>query len=94
MNIAQTILEQIKTIDRMALYAWGAKDFVNMGDGLKFKTSGMTPWKGQVYIKYNYGRDLYEIQFFRVRKAEIKVDKVLEDVYAEDLVSVIDSFVG
>ena len=94
MNIAQTILEQIKTIDRMALFAWGAKDFVNMGDGLKFKTSGMTPWKGQVYIKYNYGRDLYEIQFFRVRKAEIKVDKVLEDVYAEDLVSVIDSFVG
>lgn len=94
MNIAQTILEQIKTIDRMALYAWGAKDFVNMGDGLKFKTSGMTPWKGQVYIKYNYGRDLYEIQFFRVRKAEIKVDKVLEDVYAEDLVCVIDSFVG
>ena len=94
MNIAQTILEQIKTIDRMALFAWGAKDFVNMGDGLKFKTSGMTPWKGQVYIKYNYGRDLYEIEFFRVGKAEIKVNKVLEDVYAEDLVSVIDSFVG
>ena len=41
MTIAQTILSQIKTIDPMATFAWGAKDLVNMGDGLKFKTSGM-----------------------------------------------------
>lgn len=94
MNTAQTILSQIRALDFRALMAWGAKDFVNMGDGLKFRTSGLTPWKGQVYIKYNYGTDLYEIQFFRVRKAEVKMDKVLEDVYAEDLVRLIDEFVG
>ena len=40
MTIAQTILSQIKMIDRMALFAWGAKELVNMGNGLKFKTSG------------------------------------------------------
>lgn len=43
MNIAKTILSQIKTIDGWALSAWGAKDLVAMEDGLKFKTSGMTP---------------------------------------------------
>ena len=94
MNTAQIILSQIKTIDPMAIFAWGAKDFMSMGDGLKFKTSGMTPWKGYVYIKYNAGKDLYEIQFFRFRKMEVKMDKKVEDVYAENLVHVIDSFVG
>lgn len=94
MNIAQEILYVIKTLDPWAMGAWGAKNLVSMEDGLKFQTSGMTPWKGHVYVKYVYGRDLYEIQFFRVRKAQIKMDKVIQDVYAEDLVRMIDGFVG
>lgn len=94
MNTAQVILSQIKTIDPLALFVWGAKDLTNMGNGLKFKTSGMTPYKGYVYVKYVDGKDLYEIQFYRIRKSEMKVDEVIEDVYAEDLVSVIDNFVG
>jgi hypothetical protein len=94
MNVAQEILYVIKTLDPMALFAWGAKNLVSMEDGLKFQTSGMTPWKGHVYVKYVYGKDLYEIQFYRIRKAEIKMDKVIEDVYAEDLVRLIDDFVG
>lgn len=94
MNTAQTILSQIKAIDPMAMFAWGAKDLMNMGNGLKFKTSGMTPWKGYVYIKYNEGKDLYEIDFFRFRKMEPIYDKTVEDVYAEDLVQIIDNFVG
>lgn len=94
MNTAQIILSQIKAIDPMALFAWGAKNLINMGDGLKFKTSGMTPYKGYVYVKYNSGKDLYDIQFFKLRNLEVKTDKVVEDVYAEDLVRVIDGFVG
>ena len=94
MTIAQTILSQIKTIDPRATWAWGAKEFVNMGDGLKFKTSGMVKWKGYVYIKYNEGTDLYDIEFFRIRNCEIKCDKGMTDVFAEDLVRVIDEVVG
>ena len=94
MTIAQTILSQIKTIDPMATFAWGAKDLVNMGDGLKFKTSGMVKWKGQVYIKYNGATDLYDISFFRIRGANVKFDEVSSGVFAEDLVNVIDSVVG
>lgn len=94
MNTATIIRDQIRALDRFAFGAWGTKDMVNMGDGLKFKTSGMVRWKGQVYVKYNEGTDLYDIDFFRIRKAEIKYDQRLEGVFAEDLVGVIDKVVG
>lgn len=94
MNVAQTILSQIKAIDARALWAWGAKDLINMGDGLKFKSSGMTRWKGYVYIKYDEGNDLYNIDFFRFRKMEPIYDRRLQGVYADELVHVIDSQVG
>jgi hypothetical protein len=94
MTIAQTILSQIKTIDPRALWAWGAKNFVNTGDGLRFRTSGMVKWKGYVYIKYNEGTDLYDIEFFRIRGANIKTDKGVTDIFAEDLVNIIDEVVG
>lgn len=94
MSIARTILEQIKTIDPRATWAWGAKELVNMGDGLKFKTTGMVKWKGYVYVKYNEGTDLYDIQFFRVRSAAVKIDQKICNVFAEDLVRIIDTVVG
>ena len=94
MNTATIIRDQIKTIDPMALFAWGAKDLVNMGDGLKFKSSGMVKWKGYVYVKYDEGQDLYNIDFFKIRKYEIKYVEQLQGVFAEDLVNTIDSVVG
>lgn len=94
MSIAKIILGQIKTLDRMAMMAWGAKDLVAMKDGLKFKTSGMVKWKGYVYVQYDEGHDLYNVIFGRVRKLEWKVDKQVDGVFVEDLVSVIDGHVG
>lgn len=94
MNVAQTILSQIKTIDPRALWAWGAKDLINMGNGLKFKTTGMVRWKGYVYVKYNEGTDLYDVDFFRFRKMDPVYDAKLTGVYAEDLVCIIDNQVG
>lgn len=94
MTIAQTILSQIRTIDPRATWAWGAKEFVDMRDGLKFKTSGMVKWKGYVYIKYNEGTDLYDIEFFRIHNMKVANDREYRDVYAEDLVRIIDSVVG
>lgn len=94
MKIAQTILSQIKTLDPRAMMAWGAKDLISMGDGLKFKTSGLSRWKGYVYIKYIESADLYQIQFFRFRKMEVKYDSVVNNVFAEDLVDIIDRQVG
>lgn len=94
MSVARTILSQIKTVDPRALWAWGAKDLIDMGDGLKFKSSGMTQWKGYVYIKYDEGNDLYNIDFFRLRKMEPIYDRRIQGIYAEDLVYAIDGQVG
>jgi hypothetical protein len=93
-NIAKIILTQIKTLDPMALFAWGAKDFVNMGDGLKFKTSGMVKRKCWVYIRYDHANDLYEIIYARVRKSEWIVDNSVSHIFVEDLVKTIDHYVG
>lgn len=94
MSIAKTILSQIKAIDSMALWAWGSKELVAMNDGLKFKTSGMVKWKGYVHVKYNYGTDLYDIDFFRIRGAKLIVDKAVEGIFVEDLVNTIEVQVG
>lgn len=98
MTVAQTVRDQIKATDPMALMAWGAKDLVDNGKGLRFKTSGMTPWKGYVNIILDEGKDLYEVHFLRVRKVKgiptVKTDKVVTEVYCDQLVAVIDSFVG
>jgi hypothetical protein len=94
MNIAQTILNQIDTLDRWAMSAWGAKDLVDTGDGVKFKTSGMTPWKGWVHITYKACPDLYEIEFYKFRKFEKKTHKKVSEIYAFQLTEIIDSVVG
>ena len=93
-QVAKTILSQIKSLDSRAMWAWGAKDLIAMPDGLKFKTSGLCRWKGYVYVKYNQGTDLYDIQFFRLRKMEVKMDYETTDIFCDKLVDVIDSQVG
>jgi len=94
MTIASTIVGQINALDKMAFWAWGTKDVVHMNDGLKFKTSGMVKWKGYVYVKYDYGSDLYSVIFAKVRKNEWKVEKTVDRVFCEDLVEIIDQQVG
>ena len=92
MNIAKTILEQIRTIDPRATWAWGAKDFVNTGAGLQFKVGGLAKFKGHVHVKLN-ASDLYDVEFYKIRAGNIKVTNKFDDVFAEDLVNVIDSVV-
>lgn len=94
MSIAEIIRDQIRMLDRRAFMAWGAKDLVNMGNGLKFKTSGLVKWKGYVYIKYDSGADLYDIDFFKIRNVEIKYTRRMQGVFAEDMVRLIDEVVG
>ena len=94
MSIATTIRNQIAIMDPFALGAWGAKDLVNTGTGLRFKTSGSTRWKGYVHIILDEGKDLYRVEFLRVRKLQILKDKMIDEVFVEDLINVIDEFVG
>ena len=94
LTIAKTILDQIKTIDPRALWAWGSKQYVGNENSVSFKVGGMTRWKGTVQITLN-GRDLYDVRFFKLgRKLNVKEDVTVDDVFAEDLVNVIDEKVG
>jgi hypothetical protein len=93
MEIAKTILSQIKALDKMAMCAWGAKDLVGMEDGLMFKSSGMVRNKGNVMIKLN-GNDLYDVTFGKIRKYEYKELACVEDVFVENLVETVDKMVG
>ena len=94
MTIAKTILQQIKTIDPWAMSAWGADNLVAKEDALQFKTTGMTPWKGIVTVRYIAGADHYDVEFGQIRKYEYKVRNLVEGVYAPELVDVIDNYVG
>lgn len=94
MTIANTILEQIRLADRAALMAWGVKEIVTMENGLRFKSSGMVRWKGYVEVVLDEGKDLYNIEFFKLRKTERKVTKRVEGVYCDELVPNIDAVVG
>ena len=99
MNIAETIRDQIKALDFWALGAWGAKDFVKTRsadattEGLRFKTSGMVKWKGYVSIELN-GQDLYDVKFQRIRKLKVVTDKELHNIFADQLVEIINAQVG
>lgn len=94
MQIAQTILNQINCADRCAMMAWGAKNLVAMEKGLKFKSSGMVKKKCYVLVELDEGADLYDVSFCRIRKYEWIVDKKVEGVFSDQLVDVIDGWVG
>lgn len=93
MTIARTILDQIRTIDPRAMWAWGAKDLVDTRVGLQFRVGGMAKFKGLVHVKYNEGTDLYDVQFLKIRKGVPTVVSESTDTFVEDLVNVIDTVV-
>jgi len=98
MSIGQTIISQINEIDFWARARWGVtggtgRRPIKIENGVKFKTCGIVKWKGWVSITLN-GMDTYDISFFRIRAGEIRVDKVVNNVYNDQLVTIIDEQVG
>ena len=95
MEIAQTILEQIKYADRSALMAWGANSFCAISEttefegGVSFKVNGLK-FKGWVKIGLTY-KDDYSIIFINKKR---EVTKITEGVYYDMLVEVIDWIEG
>lgn len=92
MQIAQTIVHQIKQLDRMSFFMWGTDQYVSFDNGLQFNTKGLVKHKGYVKITLN-ANDLYDIQIFKIRKFEIKVTIQHTDVFVEDLVDLINQSV-
>ena len=91
--VAKTVLSQIKASDKMAMFAWGAKNLIDIEDGLMFNSSGMVKNKGYITITLN-GNDLYDVTFGKVLKFEYKELVRVEDVFVENLVETVDNMVG
>jgi hypothetical protein len=95
MEIAQTILAQIKYADRSALMAWGASNFAAIGEskefegGLAFQVNGLTH-KGWVKVCLRWVDD-YTVVFINKKR---EVVKTTEGAYCDMLVPVIDWIEG
>lgn len=95
MQIAKTIISQIKYTDKWALMAYGSTNYVALPEskefqgGLQFKVNGYKH-KGIVRIQLKW-IDTYTITFVS-KKGEII--KKVEDVYCDMLVDVLDYIEG
>lgn len=95
MEIAQTIMDQIKYADSSALMAWGAKHFAAISEskeyegGLAFQVNGLIH-QGWVKVCLRWVDD-YTIIFINKNR---EVVKMVEGVYCDMLVSTIDFIEG
>lgn len=95
MEIAQTILKQIKYTDQSALMAWGARNFCAISEskefqgGLEFQVNGLIH-KGWVKIGLRWVDD-YTVSFINQNR---EVVKTVEGVYCDMLIDVIDWIEG
>ena len=94
-EVANTILQQLG--GRRLIAMTGAKDFITHNDqcgGLSFRIPQMTG------IKVNYvkvilnGMDLYDVEFGRIRGNNYKVLSSFTDIYAEDLIELVEKETG
>ena len=92
MTVGMTIYSQLKATSRREMMCWGFSQPMDMGDGLKFKVTGLK-FRGYVYVKYDEGSDLYIVQLATVRKQEWKVKLEVKDIFCDELGTTIDSLV-
>jgi hypothetical protein len=90
--IAKEILSQLRHFDPVALMAWGFKKPSGDETSLSFRVNGMKVGHAYVTIILN-GKDLYDIEVYKIRSAQKKMIRRVEDVYAEDMIEVIDHIV-
>ncbi|TXD53647.1 hypothetical protein [Polaribacter sp. IC063] len=94
-QIAQTILNQIKCLDKSAVMAWGAKSFCSLSEnktrvgGLSFQVNGLTH-KGWVTVELDW-LDTYRVVFTNRKRVVVKT---IEGVYCDMLVDIIDFVEG
>lgn len=108
MSVPQTIKDQIMAMDYWALGRFGANSYTGSGAGgnvvieekeyphegyLGFKCSGSKLKRGRVIVALN-GKDLYDVYSYTVQKCQTKLREEVQDVYVEDLVTVLADMIG
>ena len=92
-KVGEIIYDQIKKLDKFAFPAWGAKNFMQGHDNLQFDVRG-PKHKGRVMIYYDRAKDLYDIELGNVRQLEWKTKRKIKQVFAGDLVNILDQHIG
>jgi hypothetical protein len=93
MEVADTILAQIRAKDYWALGAWGAHTFMGDENSVTFQVRGAK--SGHAYVKITLEPDdTYTVDVFKVRRVKTEIRRteigLVEDVYWDMLVPVID----
>lgn len=85
--MAKYILSILR-MELMVVFSWGFHSPMALPDdgGLAFKVDGFKH-RGWVFVKYNEGKDLFDIE---LRGNDMTIISVIEDVYFDQLVNVID----
>ncbi len=88
--MAEYILSILRT-QLMVVFSWGFHRPTALPDdgGLAFKVDGFKH-RGWVFVKYNEGKDLFDIE---LRDKSLNVVRSIEDVYFDQLIAVIDNAV-
>lgn len=89
--IAQTILDQLGW--RMFGVMTGAKDMIALKDGIRFRIGKNVKSVNLVEVRLN-GRDLYDVEFMRIRAHTVKTVSKSLDVYADRLVATFEEATG
>lgn len=88
--MAEYILSILR-MELMVVFSWGFHRPTALPDdgGLAFKVDGFKH-RGWVFVKYNEGKDLYDVE---LRDKSLNVVRNIEDVYFDQLIAVIDNAV-
>lgn len=75
-------------MELMVVFSWGfhRPTALPNDEGLAFKVNGFKH-KGWVFVRYNEGKDLFDVE---LRGNDMTIISVIEDVYFDQLVNVID----
>lgn len=106
-EVGKEIFNQIRALDKNALMAWGAKNKAIADSGEDIGEAGKTikhdgkaqfdvscpKFKGRVVI-YLMPNDTYTIVFGQIRNSRWNVKKRIDGVYNDQLVEIIDDYVG
>ena len=79
-------------IGARAMLMMGAKHILGDADSLRFRIQGCVEIN-LVKVRLN-GRDLYDVEFMKVRGLAFRVVATCQDVYAEDLNHTIETKTG
>lgn len=85
---AQAILDQIGV---MSLLRIGAKEIVNLGHGIMFRSGSKRGHKVIIVLAAN---DTYTVELVRVRKFDAESVEVHEGVYCDQLTTVVETMLG